>query len=326
MTKCHICFKAFEELNPKVRDHCHYTSQYRGPTYRNCNLRYKIPSHIPIILQNLSGYNAYLFILKLDKESNKVGVITENKEKYFSFTTDVMVDEYQDKGTTKEKKIQLRFIDSFKFMASSLDSLTNSLVKGGQKLTGFEDYSKDQYALLVRKGVHPYEYMTSWDRFAETQLPCKQAFHSSLKMSDICECDYEHAQKVWRAFNSKDLGEYHDLYLITNVILLANMFETFKDTCLEYYQLDPADFYTSPGLAWQACLKKMGIKLELITGPDMLLMFKHGIRGGITQAIHQYVYMGKQYDPEEESSFLQYLDANNLFGWAMSQPLPNWGV
>ena len=100
-------------------------------------------------------------------------MIAENKEKYISFTTDAKVDEYQDKGKTKEKKIQLRFIDSFRFMASSLDSLTSNLVKGGQKLTGFEGYSKDQYALLVRKGAYPYEYMTSWDKFTETQLPPK---------------------------------------------------------------------------------------------------------------------------------------------------------
>ena len=149
-------------------------------------------------------------------------------------------------------------------------------------------------------------------------------------MSDISKSDYEHAQKVWRAFNLKNLGKYHDLYLKTDLILLANMFEAFRDTCLEYYQLDPVHFYTSPGLAWQACLKKMGAKLELPTDPDMLLMFEHGIRGGITQAVHQYMkannnYMGNKYNPEEESSFLQYLDANNLYGWVMSQPLPMGG-
>ena len=140
-------------------------------------------------------------------------------------------------------------------------------------------------------------------------------------MSDISKCDYEHAQKVWKVFNLKDLGEYHDLYLKTDVILLANVLEAFSCTCLEYYQLDPAHFYTSPGLAWQARLKKMGVKLELLTDPDMLLMFEHGIQGGITQAVHQYTkvnnkYMGNKYNPKEESSFLQYLGVNNLFGWA----------
>ena len=154
-SKCHICFEPFEKINPKVRDHCHYTGKYRGPTHRNCNLRYKIPSHIPVIFYNLSAYDTHLFIRELGKETTKIGVITENKEKYISFTTNVMIDEYQDKGKTKEKKVQLQFIDSFKFMASSLDSLTSNLAKGGQKLTRFEDYSEDQYALLVRKGVYP---------------------------------------------------------------------------------------------------------------------------------------------------------------------------
>ena len=146
---------------------------------RNCNLRYKIPSHIPIVLHSLSGYGAQLFIQELGKETNKIGVIAENKEKYISFTVDVVVEEYQDKGKTKEKKIQLRFINSFKLMASSLDSMTNNLVKGGKRLTGFKDYSKDQYALLVRKGVHTYEYMTSWDKFTETQLPLRKHFQKA---------------------------------------------------------------------------------------------------------------------------------------------------
>ena len=119
--------------------------------------------------------------------------------------------------------------------------------------------------------------MTSWDKFMETQLPPEEAFHSSLNMSNISKYDYEHAQKVWRAFNLKDLGKYYDLYLKTDVILLANVFEAFRDTCLEYYQLDLAHFYTSPGLAWQVCLKKTGIKLELLTDLDMLLMFEYGI-------------------------------------------------
>ena len=121
-------------------------------------------------------------------------MITENKEKYISFTTDVVVDEYQDKGKTKEKKIQLRFINSFRFMASSLDSLTKNLVKGGQKLTGFEDYSEGQYALPVRKGVYPYECITSSDKFIETQLPPREVFHSNLNMSGIGKYDYEHAR------------------------------------------------------------------------------------------------------------------------------------
>ena len=217
-----------------------------------------------------------------------------------------------------------------RFMVSSLDSLTNNLVKGGQHLMGFEDYTKGQYELLIRKGVYPYEYVISWDKFEETKLPPKEMFYSNLNMRGISDDDCEHAQKVWKEFNVKSLREYHDLYLRTDVTLLTNIFEAFQDTCLQHYKLDPAHFYTSPGLAWQACLKKMGIKLELLTDPNMLLMFERSIRGGITQAVHHYVkvnnkYMGDKFNCEEPSRFLQYLGANNLYGWAMSQPLPTGG-
>ena len=171
-------------------------------------------------------------------------------------------------------------------MASSLDLLSSNLVKNGQKLSGFEDYSEKQYELLIRKGVYPYEYVPSWDNFEETKLYPKEDFYSKLNMSDIRDENYEHAQQIWKGFDMKNFGECHDLYLKTDVILLSNMSETFKNTCLKHYSLDPAHFYTSPGLAWQACLKHMGIELELLTNPDMLLMSERGSRGGITQGIH----------------------------------------
>ena len=330
-TKCHICHKPFTQTNLKVRDHCHYTGLYRGPAHSLCNLRYKIPSYIPVVFHNLSGYDAHLFIRELGAHTSEMGVIAKNKEDYISFSIKVPVDSYIDKnGEEKDKLIELRFIDSFKFMSSSLDSLTKNLVRGGKKLFGFEDYSELQYDLLTRKGVYPYEYVNSWDRFNETQLPPIDAFYSNLNMSSISEEDYQHAQRVWKEFGIRDLGDYHDLYLRTDVALLANVYDAFRDTCLKHYKLDPAHVYTSPGLAWKACLKCTGIKLELLTDPDMLLMFEQGIRGGITQAVRKYAsannkYIGDRFNPKSESSYLQYLDANKLYGWEMSQPLPAGG-
>ena len=194
-TKCHICYKPFTQTNLKVRDHCHYTGLYRGPAHSLCNLRYKIPSYIPVVFHNLSGYDTHLFIRESGGHASDMEVIAKSKEDYISFSIKVPVDSYIDNnGEEKDKLIELRFIDSFKFMSSSLDSLTKNLVRGGQKLFGFEDYSELQYDLLTRKGVYPYEYINSWDRSEETQLPPISAFYSNLNMSSISEEDYQHAQ------------------------------------------------------------------------------------------------------------------------------------
>ena len=236
---------------------------------------------------NLSGYDACLFIKELGKHSKDIRVIANNKEDYITFSVNVTVDKYIDKeGNEKDKLIELRFIDSFKFMASSLHSLMNNSVCTARNLIGFEDYSESQYELLMRKGVYPYEYVSSMDRFEKTQLPAPEAFYSSLNMPNISDDDYQHTQLVWNQLRIRNLGDYHDLYLRTNVILPANVFEAFRDTCLEHYKLDQAHFYTSPGLAWKACLRKTRVRLELLTNPGMLLMFQYGIRGGITQVVH----------------------------------------
>ena len=258
-------------------------------------------------------------------------VIAKNTEDYISFSIKVEVDKYVDKeGNERTKEMELRFIDSIKFMSSSLDSLVNNLARGGHEFWGFENYNCSQCKLLIRKGIYPYEYMNSWDKFKETSLPSIKRFYSNLNMSGVSDTDYEHACSVWREFGIRNMGGYHDLYLRTDVILLANLFESFRQVCLENYGLDPSHFYTAPGLAWKACLKKTGIRLELLLDPDMLLMFERGIRGGITQSVHKWAaannpYMGSEYDPSCPTKYLQYLDANNLYGWAMCQPLPTGG-
>ena len=295
-------------------------------------MRYRIPDYIPVVFHNLAGYDAHLFIKELAKHTSKIGVIAKNTENYISFSVKVEVDEFIDKaGKTalneKSKEIELRFIDSFKFMSSSLDSLVNNLAKGGHEFWGFEKHNSKQKELLIRKGVYLYEYMDSWNKFEEKRLTSIDEFYSKLNMSGISEKDHQHACEVWNEFDLKNMGDYHDLYLKTDVILLANIFESFRKVCLDNYGLDPAHFYTAPGLAWKACLEKTGVNLELLKDPDMLLMFEHGIRGGITWSVHKWAiannpYMGCEYDPLRPTNYLQYLDANNLYGWAMSQPLP----
>ena len=176
------------------------------------------------------------------------------------------------------------------------------------------------------KGVYPYEYMYSWEKFYETILPPKEIFYSNLNLEDIRDEDYAHAQKVWDVFGIKKLGEYYNLCAQSDTLLLANVFENFRNKCLEIYDLDPIYFVSAPGLAWQVCLKKTGVKLELITGYDMLLMIEKGIRGDICHAAHSYAKANnkylKNYHKNNESSYIGYLDANNLYGRVMSQKLP----
>ena len=189
----------------------------------------------------------------------------------------------------------------------------------------FCDGDLNVFILVLGKGVYPYEYMDSWERFNETTLPPKEAFYSNLNLEVITDKDYTHAQKVWDVFEIKNLGEYHDLYIQSDTLLLSDVFENFRNMCLKIYELDPVYFVSVPGLAWQACLKKTRVKLELLTDYDMILMIEKGIKGGICQATYRYAkannkYM-KNYNKNIESPFIEYLDANNLYGWAMSQKL-----
>ena len=180
--------------------------------------------------------------------------------------------------------------------------------------------------MLLRKVIYQYEYIVSWERFDKISLPDKEAFYSSLNMEGITSVDYRHAKRVYKEFKSKNQGNYHDLFVQSETLLLADVIERFRNKCIEIYELDPAQFLSAPGLAWQACLKNTGVNLELLTDIDMLLMVEKGIRGGICKAIHRYAKVNnkdmKSYDKKIESSYLMYLEANNLYGWAISQKPP----
>ena len=330
-TICHICERGIpkEGDDPrfkKVRDHCHLTGKFRGAAHSMCNLKYRLPKFYPVIFHNLSGYDSHLFIKNLGKSEGKIDCIPNNEEKYISFSKHILVDKFiNKKGEEKEVVREIRFIDSFKFMATSLDSLVNNLPKEFFKnLTEF--YEGEQLDIIKRKGVFPYDWFDSFNRLSADHLPPKESFHSILNDSGISEEDYIHAQKVWETFNMKTMRDYHDLYLKSDVLLLSDVFENFRDVCLDNYHLDPMFYYTAPGLAWDACLKIAKVRLELLTDYDMLMMIEKGIRGGVSMISTRYgkannPYM-KDYDPDQPTKFISYLDANNLYGWAMSKPLP----
>ena len=266
---------------------------------------------------------------------------------------------------------KIKFVDSFRFMATSLSKLVDNLtedihndkcikcksnlcyMKVTDKKLIFrcfdckKNYRKEinkelierfantykfcnndinKFIMLLRKGVYPYEYMDGWDKFNEKSIPSKESFYSSLTLENITEVDYTHAKNVCKMFKLNNLGEYRDLDVRSDTLLLADVFENFRNVCLSNYELDPAHFVSLPGLAWHACLKKTNVELELLTDYDMLLMIEEGIRGGICHAVHRYtkadnIYM-KDYDSSKESSYIQYLDTNNLYGAAISEKLP----
>ena len=326
---CWICGEKLE--NDRVRDHCHFTGRYRGPAHNKCNLKYRKPNNISVFFHNLSGYDSHLFIKKIGCSINKnenIKCIPTNEEKYISFTKTIVTGQYTNKkGKVKDKTFDIVFKDSLKFMSSSLEALVNNLPAFKNLLKYF---TPKQAELLKQKGFYPYEYMDSEEKFNDTKLPPREAFYSKLSGKGITEKDYEHAGNVWISFKMKTFKEYHELYNITDVLLLADVFENFRDLCLKIYGLDPVYYFTAPQLAWDACLKMTSVKLELLSDEDMLLMFEEGIRGGISIISNRYgeannKYMQKGFNKNKPSKYLMYLDANNLYGCAMSEKLPTHG-
>ena len=167
--------------------------------------------------------------------------------------------------------------------------------------------------------------MDSMEKFEIKELPKIEEFYNTLNEEHISEKDYNHAKEVWNAFKIKNMGEYHDLYLQSNILLLTDVFENFRNTCMQYYGLDPCHYFTSPGLSWDAMLKMTNVKLELMTDINMYQFIEKGMHGGVSYIANRYGKANnkcmKEYNENEPSKYLMYLDENNLYGWVMSQYL-----
>ena len=314
---CLVCQESLicEQFVDSVRDHCHITGRFRGAAHNACNLKLRLnpkTTTIPVVFHNLRGYDSHLLMQAISKVEGRVSCIPNNTEKYISFSLG-----------------QLRFIDSAQFLLASLDKLVSANNPEAFQITARYEPDHQKRTLLMRKGVYPYEFMDSWGCFEETQLPPKEVFYSKLSDEHISDSDYAHAQQVWKTFECRTLGDYTVLYCRTDVLLLADIFENFRKTCQKQYGLDPAHYYTSPGLSWDALLKKTGVSLELITDYDQHLFIEKGMRGGISMVSKRHARANNPavegYNPEKPNSHILYLDANNLYGWAMSQPLPTGG-
>ena len=323
---CHICKNRYSEEDIRVRDHCHITGNYRGSAHQDCNLKLRIsPTNIqiPVFFHNLRGYDSHFIMQQIGEIAKKhvyknkkgeecqmdINCIPNDMEKYMAF----MLGKH------------LLFLDSFQFMSSSLDNLTKNLPDDAFIFTQ-QEFIGEQFNLMKQKGTYPYDYMDSFQKFNDTQLPIKKDFFSILYNQHITHEQYDHAQTVWNTFNLKTMGDYHDLYLKSDTLLLADIFENFRKTCLQYYKLDPCHYFSSPGLSWDAMLKMTKIKLELITDIDMFQFIEKGLRGGVSYIANRFSEANNKYmenfDENKPSKYIMYLDANNLYGWAMSQYLP----
>ena len=343
--ECHICKKPFGKnengvrnvggrnikkikiKNVKVRDHCHVTGKYRGAAHASCNLNFKLTDKIPVVFHNLKGYDSHFIMQEIGNIAKKHIYFDEKKKKYYDVDINV-IPHNMEKYMAFMLGYNLVFIDSFQFMSSSLSNLVNNLPTEAFKHTGrvFQD---EQLSLMTKKGVYPYDYMDSFEKFEDDKLPKKEDFFSIMNNEHITDEEYQHAQNVWDEFGLSSMGGYHDLYLKSDILLLADVFENFRKTCQQYYELDPAHYFTTPGLSWDAMLKTTETKLELMSDVDMFQFIEKGMRGGISYIANRYgkannKYM-KNYNPEEVSKHIMYLDANNLYGWAMSQHLPTGG-
>ncbi|XP_060573311.1 uncharacterized protein LOC132731192 [Ruditapes philippinarum] len=338
-TECYICKKEFED-NCKIREHNHLSGKYRGAACQSCNTKEgKATKLIPVFFHNGSNYDFHFLVeelMKYEDDYNKVKLLSKNSEEYISI----------DYGTRFKK---LRFLDSYRFMLKGLSDIAKSMDEFPILEKEFTTYD---ISLLKQKGFYPYEYIDSIERLKDDKLPDIKEFYSTLTQKTITEKEYKHAQKVWEYYNYKILQDYHELYLKTDVLILADAFEKFRKFFLKHHEIDPCYCYSAPGLTWQCGLKYTAIELELLTNYDMLQMFEKGTRGGFSgvlgprhvKAFNKYttnydegnrildenemkecleiLKNGGNLNDFLEEKYLLYLDANNLYGWAMSKPLP----
>jgi hypothetical protein len=299
---CYLCGIKFnlQKTQIKVRDHDHFTGRYLGAACNKCNMSRRLKkSYLPIFFHNLKGYDMH-HILKYGLSNFKdwsISCIPQTAEKFLALCCYI------------KDSVQLRFLDSYQFLNCSLSVLASLLPEEKKLFTNtlpFPDYVKK------RKGVFPYSYITSVEKMSEA-LPEMQHFNDEIQTID--EEDYEHAQLSYRDCQCSSLKDYLLLYLKLDVYLLADIFQTFRETAREEDGLEPCRYFTIPGLSWDSALKSMGeMSLELLQDSTVYEFFEAGVRGGMT-------FVNKHFVDNTDGEIL-YIDINNLYGYALSQKLP----
>ena len=313
---CEMCGGKFgqDPMLKKVRDHCHISGKFRYTLCSSCNLMHaKRPFQVNVFFHGLSNYDSHFLIQKLGEYKKfPVNVIPRNSEKYLSFSLG-----------------SLKFKDSYQFLQCSLSTLVENLVSKGEE--NFEYLKRfvpdsNMRSLLMRKGIFPYSFFSRQSILNDTQLPNKEAFTNDLDGSMITPEDYSHAQRVWHVFRCQTFRDYLELYLLCDVLQLADVFESFCTKCIADYKLDPAHYFSSPHFTYDAFLRFSGVKLDLLTDINQYFFLERGIQGGLSMVAKRYAKVNHPnisgYDSSKPTVHILDLDANNLYGKVMQDYLP----
>ena len=313
---CFMCRKKFSDFRhlDKVRDHCHLSGKFRYTLCSTCNLtRAKRPPEIHLFFHGLSNYDSHFIIQKLyNFSSTEIKIIPKNTEKYLSFSVGCV-----------------HFKDSYQFLSESLAILVQNLMdKGPDHFVYVNKFIKDdeQRELLKQKGIFPYNYMKDVRVLRKKHLPKKEEFFNDLTCQHITKDEYDFAQKVWDRFSCKTFQDYMEIYLLADCLLLCDVFENFRSNCLQQYNIDPCYYFSAPHFTFDAFLRHSSLTLELLSDINQYLFIIKGIRGGMSMVSKRHAVANNKYvegyNSSKSSSFILYLDANNLYGRAMQEYLP----
>ena len=312
ITTCHLCNKKIK--NKAVKNHCHFTSKMLGYAHNECNLRYKFKKDnvnddylINVFTHNSQNFDQSKLIRALKNLDNKIpfSCLPRNSNKFISLQIGPFI-----------------FKDSYLFLNKSLDYLTGT-INNNDRISLKQEFGEN-YKLLTKKGIYPYDYFDSTKKYNERKLPNKEAFFDKITNKNIKDENYNHAKNVFEKFECKSQLDYSILYLKTDICHLSDVFQKFSDFAYETYGLDPRHSFTLPGFSWQSMLEMTKIELELISDPDMYLFLMDTIRGGISLVNKRHVIADNKYIDKDSKNnkYLMNLDAVNLYGYSMIQKLP----
>ena len=326
-SKCQRCNEPFSRTNYRVRDHSHLNGKFRQTLCSKCNINIRQQRRtFYVIFHNFKGYDSHIICkYALGKQPDwLINVIPRTTEHFLTLTIKIPVDKLINQaGKEYTVYFQVKFIDSFQFMASSLANLVRNLsdVPFARRLQRLNPNVSD--AVIRQKGVFPYTYFTSMECLNETHLPEKHYFYNDLTNQHITDAEYEHAQRAWTEFGCRTLRDYTKAYLHLDIYLLADVFEEFRRVSKEEDELDPVHFISLPSLTYQSAFKFTGVEIELLQDIDMYRLFERGIRGGIS-FVNQHHAERHVHDAASTmfNTHLAYIDENNLYGNSLCQPLP----